>query len=201
MKHFRRHLLKTAVVVSALAIATMVLAQETKAENKPTTGAQKMKPTTLPGRPDMVIHCPDPAAQRIDFAIVKRTMELVNGKLRMSQYKGRVRITGVVKNVGKGAYESGPNQQGMYLYIGEKLLAKKDFGNLAPGQEATVTVEHDWDSASPSEGEFPPMYKLVIVYDPDISSDGNPKNDDCNGNNNVIQRSGADINALFKALR
>jgi hypothetical protein len=184
MKHFRKHFLKTAVVVSALAIATMVLAQETKADQKP-TGAQQVKPTTLPGRPDMVIHCPDPAAQRIDFSIVSRT----------DPWTGRVRITGVVKNIG-GAYESKPGHQDIRLFDASTgvELAKKDFANLAPGQEVTVTFERSWNSSSPSEGEFPPTYKLVILYDPDGTKD-------CNGNNNEITRSGADINAMFQPMK
>jgi hypothetical protein len=187
MKHFRKHLLKTAVVVSALAIATMVLAQETKAEQKPLSPKEKM----------VYSICGDPAAQRIDFVIVKRTMELVNGQLRLSPSKGRVRITGVIKNIGKGYYRTSiPGLRTMFLDAGSTELARKDFGNLAPGQEATIIVERDWDSLSPNEGEFPPMYRLYFfTVGPDVSAV------DCNVNNNEITRSGADINALFKASR
>lgn len=137
--------------------------------------------------------CPDPAVQRIDFAIVSKT----------SQFSGKVRITGVVKNVGLEPYISGPNQQEILLYEGpmgatSRVVARKKFQNLNPGQEVTVVYERNWNSASPSEGEFPPSYKVIIVYDPDIRMDSNPKNDDCNMNNNQKERSGADINALFK---
>lgn len=137
--------------------------------------------------------CPDPAVQRIDFTIVSKT----------SQFSGKVRITGVVKNVGLEPYISGPNQQEILLYEGpmgatSRVVARKKFQNLNPGQEVTVVYERNWDSASPSEGEFPPSYKVIIVYDPDIRMDSNPKNDDCNMNNNQKERSGADINALFR---
>jgi len=37
-----------------------------------------------------------------------------------------------------------------------------------------------------------PWYLLVIVYDPDIRLDGNPKNDECTSANNKKERSGAD---------
>jgi hypothetical protein len=49
--------------------------------------------------------------------------------------------------------------------------------------------------------EFPPSYRLVIAYDPDISNDGNPANDDCNGRNNVQSVTSAQINSLFSATR
>lgn len=137
--------------------------------------------------------CPDPAVQNIDFKIVSKR----------SQFSGKVRITGVIKNVGSEPYISAPERQSVYLYevpIGgtPKLVAKKNFQNLNPGQVVTVSYERNWDAASPSEGEFPPSYRLVIAYDPDITKDGNPKNDDCNSNNNQKERSGADINKLFK---
>ncbi|HEX9625876.1 MAG TPA: hypothetical protein VGA00_02935 [Acidiferrobacterales bacterium] len=130
--------------------------------------------------------CPDPAAQRIDFRIVSRT----------SQFAGSVEIVGVVKNVG-AAYESRPNQQMMHLYEDSRLVKYQAFHNLAPGQEVTIRYSRTWNSSSPAEGEFPPTYKLVIVYDPDITLDGNPKNDDCAGSNNMRTRSGTGINALF----
>lgn len=147
---------------------------------------EKIKPIPAP-------KCPDPAVQRIDFAIVSKT----------SQFSGKVRITGVVKNVGLEPYISGPNQQAVYLYevpMGGKsnLVATKKFQNLNPGQEVKVTYERNWNASSPAEGEFPPSYKVVIGYDPDIRLDSNPKNDDCNMNNNQMERSGTEINALFK---
>jgi hypothetical protein len=132
--------------------------------------------------------CPNPAAHRIDFRILNRT----------SQFRGQVQITGVVKNLGNAAYISNPNQQSIHLYEGSRLVTQKPFQNLTPGQEVTVTYTRSWDASSPSEGEFPPTYKLLIVYDPDIRLDGNPRNDDCNAANNQKQRSGADINALFR---
>lgn len=138
------------------------------------------------------IACPDPAAARIDFSIVSLT----------SQFAGVVRIAGVVRNIGAASYESGPTQQSVLLYevpIGGTavLKANQAFQNLAPGAEVTVTYERNWDSSSPAEGEFPPDYRIILTYDPDIYMDGNPMNDDCNGGNNDLTRSGAGINALF----
>lgn len=49
----------------------------------------------------------------------------------------------------------------------------------------------------PAEGEFPPNYRTIIVYDPDIRMDGNPNNDDYNVGNKDRSRSGTGINDLF----
>lgn len=135
-----------------------------------------------------VRRCPDPATHQIDFQIIRR----------VTQFRGRIRVTGVVHNVGRATYNSNPRQQSILLYESSRLVAQRQFQNLTPGQEVRVTFVRDWDASSPAEGEFPPTYKLMIGYDPDIAIDGNPRNDDCNLSNNRRQRSGADINALFQ---
>ncbi|MBU0483890.1 MAG: hypothetical protein KKB30_05185 [Proteobacteria bacterium] len=140
-----------------------------------------------------VLTCPDPAADVIDFWIVNRG----------TQFAGTVEIKGTVKNVGTASYESRANQQMAQLYEAPlggagRLVASQSFQNLTAGQTVTVSYSRQWNASSPSEGEFPPNYRLLVVYDPDISMDGNAKNDDCNGVNNQKERSGADINALFR---
>lgn len=140
--------------------------------------------TTLPGATGL-LRCPDPAAHRIDFRLLSKT----------SPFAGRVMITGVVKNLG-GPYETRPNQQQMLLYEDNRMVASAPFSNLASGQEVSVSFQRNWNRSSPAEGEFPPTYKLIISYDPDITLDGNKQNDDC-GNNNTKTRSGVDINRLF----
>lgn len=140
--------------------------------------------------------CPDPAASSIEFSIVSRDPA--------SRFKGRVRITGIVKNVGTKAFRSNPNQASAHLYEvsaggGRAVLkAQQNFDNLAPGAAIRVVFERNWNSSSPSEGEFPPSYRLLIVYDPDITLDGNKDNDDCNGANNRKERSGTGINSLLR---
>lgn len=76
-------------------------------------------------------------------------------------------------------------------------MARREFTSLASGATTTVHFQRAWDASSPAEGEFPPTYKLVISYDPDIFIDGNPKNDDCTQRNNQLVRSGQAINELF----
>ncbi len=149
--------------------------------------------------------CPDPAAVGIEFGIVSRA-SMKQGTLGSAsqRFRGTVRITGVVKNVGQGAYESGREQQEIQLLeisLGSdraEVVARRDFRRLAPGQEAAVQYEREWDASSPAEGEFPPVYRLVIVYRPDIRRDENRGNDDCDLNNNRMERSGSEINELFR---
>lgn len=130
----------------------------------------------------------DPAAAKIDFAIVSRT----------TQFRGRVRVTATVKNVGRRDFISRVGQQTALLYSDSTLVARRDFVNLAVGQAFTFSYERQWDSSSPAEGEFPPNYRVVLTYDPDIYIDGNTQNDDCSNANNNRVRSGAGINDLFR---
>lgn len=159
------------------------------------TGPAAVHPK-VPGGAVTAIQCIDPAAFDVSFAVVRRD----------TQFRGRVRITGTVKNIGTAAFTCNPGTQqaSAHLYelppgatSGGTLRAHTDFSSLAVNGTVTVTYERDWDSSSPSEGEFPPSYKLMIVYDPDIRLDGNPANDDCHMNNNDKSRSGTEINALF----
>ena len=57
--------------------------------------------------------------------------------------------------------------------------------------------ERPWDTRA-AEGTAPPSYKAMIVYDPDIRTDGNPKNDDIYLKDNQLQLPGARINELFR---
>jgi hypothetical protein len=138
--------------------------------------------------------CPDPAAVEIRFQIVRS----------YTQFKKRIRITGIVKNVGGKAFNSGPNQAKAYLYevpIGAssgRIVAQREIRTLAAGATMQLVYERDWNSSSPSEGEFPPNYRLQILYDPDIYMDANKDNDDCNQNNNKKERSGTEINAMIR---
>lgn len=111
-------------------------------------------------------------------------------------------ITGTVKNIGTKDFSSSEGQQFIYLY--EKPLGgtatpllSLPFTNLAAGDSLFVTYTRNWDASSPVEGEFPPDYILSIMYDPDITTDGNENNDDVNNDNNSLTKSGSTINDLF----
>jgi len=135
--------------------------------------------------------CPDPAAQ-IEFRLVRRD----------SQFAGLVAVKASVKNLG-APYVTAPGQQLLSLYeivpgSAPRLVASQPFANLASGEVASVTFNRTWNASSPAEGEFPPSYRAVISYDPDIRIDGNVKNDDCRATNDSVEQSGTAINALFR---
>jgi len=161
---------------------------------QPVQRVERVRPAQVrPGT--MRRFCPDPAAHEIRFEIVNRT----------SQFNGRVRITGIVKNVGGKAFTSGPNQAKAYLYqlppgatTGGTIVAQREFTNLAVDATFSLSYERNWRSSSAAEGEFPPTYRLLISYDPDIYMDNNKDNDDCNQGNNKKDRSGSEINDLFR---
>ena len=168
-------------------------AQKTVTGRRPAVSLPpRTRPGTIVGRA-----CIDPAAVEIRFEIVRRD----------TQFRGRVRITGVVKNVGNTPFSCNPgtSQASAHLYelpagatSGGVLRAHTDFSALAVNSTVIVSYERDWDSSSPAEGEFAPSYKLMIVYDPDILLDSNTANDDCNVNNNSKPRSGTEINAMLR---
>jgi hypothetical protein len=144
-------------------------------------------------------NCPDPAATELKFQIVRRD----------TQFKGRIRISGVVKNIGGKPFLCGPNQAKAYLYelpagvppasaTGGRIVAQREIRNLPAGASFILTYERNWNSSSPSEGEFPNSYRLLISYDPDIYQDANENNDDCNQSNNKKDRSGTEINDMLK---
>ncbi|MFQ5501303.1 MAG: hypothetical protein ACE5EQ_03260 [Phycisphaerae bacterium] len=126
---------------------------------------------------------PNPAVDRIDFTLVSTT----------SATQGMVKIDGVVENKGGGMFDSNPGQQSVQLFEGTTMVAEQIFEDLAPSAMVTVSFTKNWDTTN----EFPPTYRAIIVYDPDIFIDGNEGNDDCATSDNVLERSGTDINALF----
>lgn len=182
--------------ISTLILLTTVFAQAFEDQDSAATpersfALQDFSPV-LPARPLRPIRpiplCQvDPAIENINFQILYKT----------SQFRGKVRITAIVKNKGVTRYTSGPNQQTVLLYEGPNLVARQDFQNLEAGQTISLSFDRLWDASSPSEGEFPPEYKALIIYDPDILLDGNKLNDDCRNTNNQLIRSGSGINSLF----
>ena len=183
-------------MTSNKAVFTLRCGPEIVARRELVRPATTVRPGTLKPFPR---DCPDPAAVEIRFQIVRR----------YSQFKGRIRITGVVKNIGGKAFIAGPNQAKAYLYqlppgvpcanaTGGTIVAQREIRNLAPGATLLVSWERVWYSASPSEGEFPSCYRLLITYDPDIYMDASKNNDDCNQNNNKKDRSGTEINAMLR---
>lgn len=167
--------------------------------------AQRVRPGTVRATRPVVaagmiqLACPDPAVVDLKFSIVRRH----------TQFRGRIRVTAVIKNVGKKPFLSGPNQAKAYLYQLPSglppntpqqgtIVAQRAITNLPAGASFQLTYEREWNSSSPNEGEFPNSYRCMILYDPDIRMDANKNNDDCNNKNNRKERSGTDINDMLK---
>lgn len=128
----------------------------------------------------------------INPAIVKLQVQLVRRDSR-HRFQGRIRLTARLKNIGNADYVTRPNQQTVQLYYGRRMLKNQPFGNLRKGETKTIAVELPWNAA----GEFQGNLKAMIVYDPDIRMDGNPRNDDCKMSDNSKTIPPATANALF----
>ncbi|MBP8114449.1 MAG: hypothetical protein KAY50_03770 [Chitinophagaceae bacterium] len=129
----------------------------------------------------------DPAAKAINFSVVSRIDNL----------KAKVKIEGVVKNIGRDDFKSTPNRQVILLYEknpggASNLVATQSFQNLAKDAEIKTSFIREWDKSI----EFPPSYILIISYDPDIYLDGNPDNNDTNSINNKMEKSSTGINTM-----
>jgi hypothetical protein len=154
---------------------------------KPLTHAQ-VKPPEM-RRPQPV--CIDPAAVEIRYSIVNR----------VSNTQARIRVTGIVKNIGNKAFSSGPGQAKAYLYelpqgAPERIVAQREILNLPVGGIINLVFERDWSTSAMAE--FPPSYRLMISLDPDIYMDANKDNDDCRQENNIKEKSGMEINDLVR---
>lgn len=143
---------------------------------------QRRLPFQVEPVPGITLACPDPIAQEISFRLARRYNETV----------GMVHVVGTVRNNG-GDYRSGRNQQLIQLLEDGQVIEQRPFTNLGSGESISVSRYIQWHTTN----EFPPTYKIAIVYAPDISVDGNMANDDCRLTNNTRQRSGQDINNLF----
>lgn len=181
---------------SALMFISSVMLWTASATAAPTPKApiQRSDAVPRPVLPKPVIaprQCPDLAAS-VEFRVIERYKD---------GFTGRVEITAKVQNRG-AEYVSGATQQSLNLYekvpgARDRLIATVPFQNLAPNASQSVSFTRDWNRSSPAEGEFPPAYKAIISFDPDIRLDSNPKNDDCQSNNDQAERSGSEINTLL----
>ncbi len=175
---------KAVFTVSCIKKGTMVAAGK-----KPAIGSSFKKPPRM--RAGMVFKrdCPDPAAVELKAHLVRKA----------SPYEGTVKLVGVVKNIGKKAFKARSGQAAVVLYENppggrSREIKRKAFTTLHPN--ATIRVEHTrtWRTSY----EFPPNYKLMITYDPDIYMDETKENDDCNQKNNSKELKADAISAVLR---
>lgn len=129
----------------------------------------------------------------IDLALDKIDLSIVSKK---DNYRGKIKMEVVVKNVGRRNYTTGAEQQVAILYentgAGSRVVATQSFGNSAINGFVKFSYITDWQTSD----EFPPSYTAVIVFEPDIYIDGNDNNDDSNASNNRKSVEGSQINNL-----
>jgi hypothetical protein len=193
----RRRFMKSGWI-AALSIGLLIVGSLTWAGGPVGPGPTILKPIptpTIPGIrptiPPVVKECRDPAAFSLKYKVVAKDP-------KWPTTQGRIRIEGVVKNVGNAVFESDPRQASAQLYETPasgpaSVKAKQDIPRLDPGATIMLHYETAWNTAT----EFPPKYVLQLTYDPDIYIDANPKNDDCNRNNNRMELTGQQINTSW----
>lgn len=115
-------------------------------------------------------------------------------------FTGMATITGTITNIGDADFDSSTGQQVIRIYqrnLGAaapgSMVGITNFTTLNVRETITVVYSRPWNSSSPAEGEFPPDYRIIIEYDPDIFIDGN----DIDLTNNELTVSGSTINDLF----
>jgi hypothetical protein len=178
--HYRQeNLMKSTISKMAIAIAVGIIpniATIAQAEN--------IEATPIPRRCDT-----DLAVQPVNFRIVKRA----------SKYSGDIEITGIVRNIGSRPYKSIVSGSTPVVKIyreqvgtSSRALATIPITELDAGKAIKVSYIRGWDASSPSEGEFPPNYRVAIEYGSKLNA-----RLDCNASNNQVTRNGEDINALF----
>lgn len=184
----KKQLLQFVCVIASLMVSAHISAQvKIPLKLKPYIKVNKIPAGVKLPPVDSLKKRVDPAATAINYSLVEKADNIV----------AKIKIEGVVKNIGKDAYKSGANQQIVLLYevIGRqtKLVASKAFQNLAANAEVKVSFVRVWDKSI----EFPPNYTLVISYDPDIYLDGNPNNNDLNSINNKMEKTSESIRELW----
>lgn len=190
MKHYSM-LQRTCFGVTAAAFAFGLLSVNAEAaEPKLISQSPAAAAVNLAGPklkvPPPAIYCADPSVTAINFAIVTRT----------TPFTGRVRITAVARNLGRDLFEVGI--LALYKQVPGRAYAEVahvDVPRLAPGAQVTVSFDEPRWSAS---DEFPPTYKAIFILDPDAALGSRPSHRDCNVNNNQMERSGTEINFLFR---
>lgn len=139
--------------------------------------------------------CADPAAD-IELALISK----------FGPTAGRVRVTGIVKNLGKAAWTATSPSHHLQM-----VLARRDAGTpadgapaqpaiairqLAPGQQYRIDYQTDWDTDK--TGPYPGY--VVRFFDAGrMGARPAAYQPDCRANNNRKEVTAADINRLFQA--
>jgi hypothetical protein len=146
-----------------------------------------------------------PEGITVPATLLKKDIDLAAFEIKVSvisaatDNSAKLKIEGIVKNVGRLNYSSASGQQLALLYeeipgTAPRLVATRSFQNLAVNATTRLSISKKWDKTA--YAEFPPNYILVVTFDPDLYIDGNVNNDDAVSANNRLTKAGAEINAM-----
>jgi hypothetical protein len=133
-------------------ILSLGLLASSSAANAQVPQAQIPGPKVKPTVPLPVKECRDPAAESLTFVILSRD--------KAHPTRGRINLTGVVKNLGNATFESNPNQARAQLARVPSagppaMLSATDIAILRAGASIRLGATVDWDTAQ----EFPPQVR------------------------------------------
>jgi hypothetical protein len=141
----------------------------------------------------------------VPATLLKKDIDLAAFEIKVSvisavtNHSAKLKIEGIVKNVGRLNYRSASGQQVALLYeeipgTAPRLVATQSFQNLAVNATTRLSYSKFWDKTA--NAEFPPNYTLVITFDTDLYTDGNVNNDDAVSANNRLTKNGSEINSM-----
>ncbi len=137
--------------------------------------------------------CADPAAD-IQLALIAKS----------GPGAGRVRITGIVKNLGNATWTAtGPSHRLQMVLAQKNSEARQDgvpvqpaiaIQQLSPGQQYRIDFQTDWDVAASTSY---PRFMVYFFDSGKIGTQPAPRRD-CRSDNNRREITAADINKLFQ---
>lgn len=160
----------------------------------------RVDPNAIRPLPDARLQGHTPVARlvcNVDPAITRVTLTKGTGY-------GDLRVTAVVTNLGADAWRSGSEQQNVTVNVRNNGTGH-DFGGVyrlggaaAPGRPLG-TISTPMIPRAVDGGEFAGEVVVRIGYDPDISIDANPCNNDANTANNVVTIDNGAIGAFMRS--
>lgn len=177
-------------LIAAVCAFACTFAGAAAAQDRLPSGVQ-VAPQQLPPGATPRIPVPGLARCQVDPAVVSVT--LTKGSRR-----GQVRVSYEIVNQGRGAWASGPRQQGVNLlahngntgrdYRNYRALTGRAGAGASMLRFTSPLINNAFD-----DFEFGGHVEVAISYDPDIYIDGNNCNDDSNAANNTFRVENADI--------
>ncbi len=138
--------------------------------------------------------CADPAAD-IEVALISKTSPTV----------GRVRITGIVKNLGPAAWTATSPSHRLQMVLargdagarseGEPVQPAIAIQQLAPGQQYRIDYQTNWDT---DRKDSHPNFIVRFFESGQIGTRSAAYRPDCRSDNNRKEITAADINRLFQ---